>query len=776
MDGEKEMSQQETPSSSVPMKGDIQDNDTPKKEQTEPEEANLQKDDSPPENLPPTDTVPEAKRNGDDSETTATDDLQENQAEKISAVDHHQTGEGDNGEQQGGTTLTGNEEGGGDVESSQQPELPPDLSKVSEEIDQYISDNDNMGLGSKVGDDDGSPRPKSLPDVPIYVDQFASLVEAKFEGTCRGGEAAVKLSQLEEEEAATLFESVKRTSRLYKSLLRLHSSSEEKYAESIISRVGGVLHRAVSYIEEEFRSSLENHKVPDPSAGDGNQDAEKKEENEEKEGGGGVEEDSGNSGSKPQPEVVEENNNFPGYDEKTVSCLNRLATTMIFCGYETECWKVYFISRRNALEESLLKLGFDKHSIDDVQKMNWETVEREIDAWIATFRHFTKVMFSCERKLADAVFHDCHGSSSSMSAESIFTCLSRSFVIQFFVFPEAVAMTKRSAEKLFKFLDLYEAMRDLLPVMYTNFPTDYVNELKAEATLTSGRLGEAMVGIFTELENSIKSDSGKTPVPGGAVHPLTRYTMNYLKLAGDYKETLEQVFRQHQKIDRADSASGLSGFDYNHHSQQQQTSGSQKPPAGAQARQLSPLEMQIAKVMDLLDTNLDSKSKLYKDISLSSIFMMNNGRYILQKVRGSPQINALMGDQWCRKRSSDLRQYHKNYQRETWGRLLQCLTIEGLSVHGKVNKPVLKERFKSFNALFDEIHKTQSSWVISDEQLQSELRVSISNMVIPAYRSFLARFSQTFTPGRQTEKYVKYQAEDIETYIDELFDGNASKK
>ncbi|BAT84768.1 hypothetical protein VIGAN_04221900, partial [Vigna angularis var. angularis] len=90
---------------------------------------------------------------------------------------------------------------------------------------------------------------------------------------------------------------------------------------------------------------------------------------------------------------------------------------------------------------------------------------------------------------------------------------------------------------------------------------------------------------------------------------------------------------------------------------------------------------------------------------------------------------------------------------------------------GKVHKPVLKERFKSFNSLFDEIHKTQSSWVVKDEQLQSELRVSISAVIIPAYRSFVARFAQTFDPGRQTEKYIKYQAEDIETYIDELFEG-----
>ncbi|KAA8548263.1 hypothetical protein F0562_004476 [Nyssa sinensis] len=133
-----------------------------------------------------------------------------------------------------------------------------------------------------------------------------------------------------------------------------------------------------------------------------------------------------------------------------------------------------------------------------------------------------------------------------------------------------------------------------------------------------------------------------------------------------------------------------------------------------------------------------------------------------------------MGDTWFRKRSSDLRLYHKNYQRETWGKLLHCLTHEGLNVNGKVVKPVLKERFKSFNAMFDEIHRAQSTWVVSDEQLQSELRVSISAVVIPAYRSFMARFSQTFTPGRQTEKYIKYQPEDMETYIDELFDGSAT--
>nr|GEY40200.1 exocyst complex component EXO70B1-like [Tanacetum cinerariifolium] len=37
-------------------------------------------------------------------------------------------------------------------------------------------------------------------------------------------------------------------------------------------------------------------------------------------------------------------------------------------------------------------------------------------------------------------------------------------------------------------------------------------------------------------------------------------------------------------------------------------------------------------------------------------------------------------------------------------------------------------------------------------------------------------FSQVFTPGRKAEKYIKYQPEDIETCIEELFDGTTSQQ
>lgn len=238
--------------------------------------------------------------------------------------------------------------------------------------------------------------------------------------------------------------------------------------------------------------------------------------------------------------------------------------------------------------------------------------------------------------------------------------------------------------------------------------------------------------------------------------------MNYLRLACEYKDTLEEVFKEHSKIERSDSTS-RPHYEAENKNEQHRENGKEN---------VSPFAAQLMRVMELLDSNLEGKAKLYKEVALSNIFMMNNGRYIVQKIKGSAEIYEVMGETWCRKRSSNLRTYHKNYQIETWSKILGCLSPKGLNDNGKVHKPVLKERFKTFNVLFEEIHKTQSTWVVSDEQLQSELRVSISALVIPAYRSFLGRFSQYLDPGRQTQKYIKYQAEDIETYIEGLFDGN----
>ncbi|KAK7311328.1 hypothetical protein RJT34_09392 [Clitoria ternatea] len=615
---------------------------------------------------------------------------------------------------------------------------PPNHEKLAEDIDQLF-------LTLREDNDKSKGNAEKL-EIPRFVERYLHMVEEKII-KYDSGEGKAKWGEVEEEDS-WLLENADRITKLMKLLTNHHCEIEEERRNSLVNRTGSIQQRVMSYLEEDFRIIMEESRIIptelDPGGNNNNADpkgkhvasSEKQEDVQD-----------------PDREQTESQPSFPGYPEEAIASLRKIATEMLSGGYESECCQVYIISRRNVFEEILQKLGLERISIDEmVQKVPWETLARDmIPAWINTFKECAAVFFPGERKLAEAIFAD-----NPSVSEGLFSSLSRGVVIQLLNFAEGAAMTKRAGEKLFKLLDMYETLRDVIPKLDGMFPEESVEELKTEMTLAKSRLGESAIAIFCDLENSIKSETAKTAVPGGAVHPLTRYIMNYLAIAGDYKETLEQVFREHSKIERPDST-GMPR-------QENGASASDKEAA-------SPFSTQAMRVMDLLDASLEGKARLYKEVALSNFFMMNNGRYILQKIKSSSEMSQVMGDNWCRKKSSELRTYHKNYQRETWNRVLASLNHEGLTVNGKVQKPVVKERFKSFNAMFDEIHRTQSTWVVKDEQLQSELRVSISTVVIPAYRAFLGRFAQILDPGRQTEKYVKYQPEDIETHIDELFEG-----
>ncbi|XP_071692232.1 exocyst complex component EXO70C2-like [Rutidosis leptorrhynchoides] len=609
--------------------------------------------------------------------------------------------------------------------------------KLHEKIDQFISLLDS--------DDQSTP-----PEIVESVHNFADLLDVNIVEYESGSK---KWNQLEEDESSSFsfIESIDRTSKLLKSLSNFHS--DENYSAAV-NRISGIQQRAMSIMEDEFKSILDDYQT----SYDRDQENYKIEEAKTKQLTSSASNVGEASSASSETELPDQSNQsktekdeFLGYSDEMILNLNKLADGLIQGGHEIECSEIYLFVRRNAIEQNLKVFSFEKISIDEMQKMQWDQIEKEVGSWMNMFKCFCDSLLPSERKLLDSVF-----SHHSAIADCLFGNLSRIVLFYFLGFAEAVMMTKRSAEKVFKFLDIYETLRDSITKVENLLSDEYLNPFKSAVSLINTTLGESIYNIFIELEHSIKADSAKTPVPGGAVHPLTRYTMNYLKYACEYSDTLEQVFKEHRRIDRADSVTE-----------------SENDPSFNENE--TPFQSQLVKIMDLLDANLETKSRLYRDNALSLIFMMNNGRYILQKTKGTGEMRTLMGDPWVRRRSSDIRSYHTNYKRETWTKLLNCLNHEGLSVNGKVMKPVLKERFKSFNAMFDEIHRTQTTWVVSDEQLQSELRVSISAIVIPAYRSFMGRFSQVFTPGRQTEKYIKYQPEDIETCIEELFDGNAAQ-
>jgi len=78
--------------------------------------------------------------------------------------------------------------------------------------------------------------------------------------------------------------------------------------------------------------------------------------------------------------------------------------------------------------------------------------------------------------------------------------------------------------------------------------------------------------------------------------------------------------------------------------------------------------------------------------------------------------------------------------------ILQCLTVQGGNSSGggdsnsNISRSSVKERFKTFNTQFEELHQRQSQWTVPDSELRESLRLAVAEVLLPAYRSFLKRF------------------------------------
>ncbi|CAN8302486.1 unnamed protein product [Cochlearia groenlandica] len=433
-----------------------------------------------------------------------------------------------------------------------------------------------------------------------------------------------------------------------------------------------------------------------------------------------------------------------------VEDLKEIAERMIRAGYEKECVQVYSSVRRDVLDECLMTLGLEKLSIEEVQKIDWKSMDEKMKKWIQAVKIAVRVLLAGEKKLCDEIF-----SSSDSSKEVCFNETTKSCVMQLLNFGEAVAIGRRSSEKLFRILDMYDALANVLQSLEVMVTDCFVcNEAKGVLEA----LGDAARGTFVEFENNVRTETSKRPTTNGEVHPMIRYVMNYMKLIVDYAATLNLLLEN-------DESDGLPGDDC--------------------SEEMSPLAKRILRLITSLEANLEEKSKLYEDGGLQHVFLMNNIYYVVQKVKDS-ELGKLLGDNWVRKRRGQIRQYATGYLRASWSKVLSALRDENMGgsssgspsygqrsgFSSNSSKMALKERFRGFNASFEELYRLQTAWKVPDPQLREELRISISEKVIPAYRAFYGRNKSQLEGGRHSGKYIKYTPDDLESYLPDLFEGN----
>ncbi|XP_008781888.1 exocyst complex component EXO70B1 [Phoenix dactylifera] len=437
---------------------------------------------------------------------------------------------------------------------------------------------------------------------------------------------------------------------------------------------------------------------------------------------------------------------------EAIASLKEIADRMIWAEYGRELRQVYCTVRRDILDECLIILGVDRMSIEEVQRMEWRMLNDKMKKWIQAVKIVARVLLMEERRLCDQIYASCEELREQCFAETAKGC-----VMQLLNFGDAITICQRSSEKLFRILDMYEALADVMPDLQALFPADSRELICGEAEGILRRLGDAVRGTLLEFENAVQRESSRKPMQSGEIHPLTRYVMNYVRLLVDYSDALNLLLEDGGMEGGADQDRSAWG-----ESDDSRYLGS-----------MTPLGRRLLLLISYLESNLEEKSKLYEDAAMQYIFLMNNILYIVQKVKDS-ELRRLLGDHWIRKRRGQIRQYDTSYLRTSWTKVLSYLKDDGFGSgsgsSNSVSKMALKERFKSFNLAFEEIYRVQATWKVPDPQLREELRISISEKVIPAYRAFMGRFGGQLE-GRHAAKYIKYTPEDLENLLLELFEG-----
>ncbi|EES01976.1 exocyst complex component EXO70B1 [Sorghum bicolor] len=423
----------------------------------------------------------------------------------------------------------------------------------------------------------------------------------------------------------------------------------------------------------------------------------------------------------------------------TVSALRDIADVMLRAGYAPELCQVYGEVRRDTLMECLAVLGVDKMSLEEVQRVEWGVLDGKMKKWIQALKVVVRGLLAEERRICSQIL-----AADPNAEEECFTEAAKGCVLQMLNFGDAIAIGKRSTEKLFRILGMYEALAEVLPELEGLFSGEAKDFIKEEAEGILARLGDAVRGTIEEFANAIQGETSRRPLPGGEIHPLTRYVMNYVRLLADYNASLNKL------LECWDTE--LTGVDNPN---------------------MTPLGHCVLMLITHLQCKIDEKSRLYEDEALQNIFLMNNLLYIVQKVKDS-ELKTLLGDNWIRKRRGQIRQYSTGYLRSSWTRVLACLRDDGLPhTMGSSSqlKAALKDRFKNFNLAFEELYRTQTSWRVVDPQLREELKISISEKVLPAYRSFVGRFRGQLEGGRGSARYIKYNPDDLENQVSDFFEG-----
>ncbi|KAF3657395.1 putative restin -like protein [Capsicum annuum] len=425
--------------------------------------------------------------------------------------------------------------------------------------------------------------------------------------------------------------------------------------------------------------------------------------------------------------------------------LRLIAECMISSGYAKECVKIYKVIRKSIIDEAIYRLGVEKLSSSQVHKMDWEVFEMKIKDWLRAVDVAVKTLFNGERILCDHVFL-----SNDSIRESCFTEISKDGAMILFSFPETVAKnSKKSPEKVFRLLHMYTSIVEHWPDIEAIFSCDSESSIRSQVLTSHDKLGESIRSGLTEFEAILQKENTKTLVAGGGIHHLTIDVMDYVTLLADYSNVLSDILAESPPPSKGSLPESYFGI-----------ADSDESPSPA-------ISLRFAWLILILLCKLDAKAKHYKDVALAYLFLANNLRYIVVKVRSS-NLKYLLGENWISNQEEKIKKFALNYQRLGWSRVIESLQHDP---NASMDTQQVKEIFRRFNSSFEEAHRKHSMCVVDDSNLRDDLKVSIAEKILPRYKEFYNKHRDTIVRERYSAHVVRFSPEDVEHQLSDLFFG-----
>ena len=400
-------------------------------------------------------------------------------------------------------------------------------------------------------------------------------------------------------------------------------------------------------------------------------------------------------------------------------------------------YEAVFVSTRSAaLETTLRRQGLDKLAAAEAPRLPPEALGERSLQWARLLR-WAAALLAAEAPLATALLP-------AETAPDALAAVADASLNGVCGYGEAVAGAKRSADRLFAFVDVHTAAATALPQLRAALGGDDV-ECGAADRLEALRdvAGDAAAEAYTDLEASVGRDDRRPAGPDGTVHPLAASTM----------ATLRRLFQAPQLFDMLTGVNDRPPTPPPQPPPQRRSKRDPPPPPPpppqASEEALEEVGAAALRVIVALHSALDARGRGCKAPGLRELFLLNNVAYVTRAVRRTPLLLDALGESWAEAQDSLADAHAEALVAATWGAAeAELRDLRGLDARslGVKDRERVKDKFRTFNDALDTAAAAMPHWSVTDEALREQLRHRLQAAVLQPYEALYDAFAERCEP------------------------------